>query len=142
MWTSHPRRTRYLDSPAQQAGSNWRFQHSEDNWPRSIFSVYLLAVLFWAGCLVAVVWLGFWPSLVALPAKLADVASVIEIRDVTMEKATFGGDIAEWRIRATVLSHSPSLSKGSALVYLTLDVAMDLQRRRWALPISAIRLFG
>ena len=114
----------FLGGLLWQAGSNWRFQHSEDGWPTSIFSVYLLAVLFWAGCLMMVVWLAFWPGLVALPAKRADTATVIEIRDVTMEKGTtLASGNAEWRIRATVLSHAPSLEKGSTLVYLNLDVA-------------------
>jgi hypothetical protein len=52
-----------------QAGSHWRFQHSDDGWFRSLFSVYFLAVLFWTVGLALVVWLGFGRELLALLAK-------------------------------------------------------------------------
>ncbi len=59
-----------------------------------------------------------------------DATAVIEIRDVTMEKgmALISGN-AEWKIRATVLSHTPSLQNGSALIYLALDVAGESSRK-------------
>ena len=45
-----------------QAGSTWRFQHDEDQFLRSVFSVYFLAVAFWAGLIALLVWLVFGRS--------------------------------------------------------------------------------
>jgi hypothetical protein len=51
--------------------------------------------------------------------RAPDRSAVVEIRDVVMERGTFSNqNCAEWRIRATVLSHSPTLQNGRAVVYL------------------------
>jgi hypothetical protein len=51
------------------AGLNWRFRSSGCGWPRAFFTIESLAVLFWVVLLTLVVWLSFWPDLMAILAK-------------------------------------------------------------------------